>query len=63
MQHACQPAVSGNPNGRPKEIMGAAYRRALLRKIPNDAQGRIFATPSPKRWSAWPQRAASIGEI
>jgi hypothetical protein len=42
-QHAFQPGVSGNPNGRPKEIMGAAYRRALLRKIPNDADGRIFA--------------------
>jgi len=42
-QHAFQPGFSGNPNGRPKEIMGNAYRRALLRKIPNDAEGRIFA--------------------
>lgn len=42
-QHAFPPGVSGNPTGRPKEIMGAAYRRALLRKIPNDAEGRIVA--------------------
>ena len=42
-QHAFPPGVSGNPNGRPREVMGAAYRRALLRKIPNDAEGRIVA--------------------
>jgi hypothetical protein len=42
-QHAFQPGISGNPSGRPREVMGAAYRRALLRRIPNDAEGRIFA--------------------
>ena len=42
-QHAFPPGVSGNPSGRPREIMGPAYRRALLRKIPNDAAGRIVA--------------------
>lgn len=42
-QHAFQPGVSGNPGGRPKEIMASAYRRALLRPIPNDKDGRIYA--------------------
>lgn len=38
-----QPGVSGNPGGRPKEIMAPAYRRALMKAIPNDKNGRTYA--------------------
>ena len=38
-----RPGQSGNPGGRPKNLLTEAYRDVLERRVPGDPEGRTFA--------------------
>jgi DnaJ-class molecular chaperone len=38
-----KPGQSGNPGGRPRNILGEAYEEILVRVVPNDSKKRTYA--------------------
>jgi len=38
-----KPGKSGNPGGRPKKLISAAYEELANKKVPNDPKGRTYA--------------------
>src|SRR6266550_726210 len=38
-----KPGLSGNPGGRPKKLISAAYEELANKKVPNDPKGRTYA--------------------